>query len=146
MSFSSFRKLLAVAAVLVLIGLSIVSRTKIHSQTLKTWKPEKIGKDAISLWDHRFEEMQAYLPQHGVIGYINDKSVPGRKLNSLDASGEYNLTRYSLTPLILADDPNEELVVGNFSFNDTPPPFKSMGFTVVKQFDAEIYLLKRQPK
>ena len=146
MSFVKIRKIFAIAAILVLISLSIFSRLTVHSQTLKTWKPGQVGKDPISLWDHRLKRMKGLLPAHGVIGYINDSSVPGRKADGLDASGEYNLTRYALAPLILANDSKHDLVVGNFTISETPPPFEKMGFSVVKQIDSEIYLLKHQTK
>jgi hypothetical protein len=142
----NFRRQITGISLFIIILLASISRVDFHTRTQKSWDPKKAGQDAITIWDQRLKAFAPYLPEHGTIGYRDDRSIPGREVNDLDASGEYTLTRYALAPLIVQDDPKQVLVVGNFSFGSDPPSFDKLGFTVIKQFDYELFLLKRTSK
>ena len=61
--------------------------------------------------DLRFAALKAFLPGHGVVGYIGDPHA---------SPGEYYLTQYALAPLVVDHSVNHALVVGNFSKTSTP--------------------------
>jgi len=67
------------------------------------------AQDEVSLNEKRFAELRAALPQRGVIGYISDEPDPNEKIK------KYYLAQYALAPLIVVNEIDRPLVIGNFS-------------------------------
>lgn len=68
-----------------------------------------IARDKATLYEKRFPALQNALPPSAVVGYMTDKGgIYGTR-------ADYYLTQYSLAPVIITDDINQDLIVGNFS-------------------------------
>jgi ABC-type transport system involved in Fe-S cluster assembly fused permease/ATPase subunit len=53
-------------------------------------------------FEERIKNMNALLPfKHGIIGYFSDENVESIKYDSDNVEGEYILTQYSISPIIL---------------------------------------------
>ncbi|MBK8901886.1 MAG: hypothetical protein IPM53_11920 [Anaerolineaceae bacterium] len=100
------------------------------------------GKDAISLYETRFMEVRTKLrsgPE--AVGYI---SCP--ELDADQNSYHYFLTQYVLTPTIIKNDLDHELILGNFPSelcNIGAMNLEQNNLSVIQEFDDGIVLLKR---
>lgn len=79
-------------------------------KTLIKFDPRFIGSDSVTLLEKRFKRLKKVLTHWGVVGYISD----GDPLMNFDASLEYILLQRSLAPIILDNNLNHPLIVGNF--------------------------------
>ena len=72
--------------------------------------------DTISQWELRFDPIKKILPfKRGVIGYITNSDVPGMGFDPSNEEGEYTLTQYAMSPIILVRGDNEEWTIANLS-------------------------------
>jgi hypothetical protein len=68
--------------------------------------------DPVTVNDRRFAPVLRALPAHGVVGYLS--SLPSDKLfNSALGVAHFYLTQYALSPVIVVNDANRELVVAD---------------------------------
>ncbi len=75
-----------------------------------------IHDDPVADWEKRFVPLKARLPfKTGVVGYISDSSVPGANYNAANDEGEYVLTQYTLTPIIIVKGTAQEWNIANLS-------------------------------
>lgn len=79
--------------------------------------------------DARFSALKRDLPRRGVIGYIGEPGALAR--------GDYYLTEYALSPLVVDDSTNHPLVVANFP---NLPPVAPSGLQLVKDFGHGVAL------
>jgi hypothetical protein len=96
-------------------------------------------KDSVTLFEKRFDGLKKILPTHGVLGYIYT--------NDSDFNNNLNffLTQYTLTPLIIANSPNHELVVGNFYSPEIPSRIiKDNHLVCIRDFGNGVMLFKKQ--
>jgi hypothetical protein len=99
------------------------------------------GQDKISAYQRRLEVLRPALPTRGVVGYLGDPD-PNEE-GALEHFRRYILAQYSLAPLLVVENLEPELVVGNFYPGTTPaaPP----GFRIVRNFGDGLVLFRRVP-
>ena len=74
--------------------------------------------DTIAQWELRFNPIKKMLPfKRGVVGYITNSDVPGAKFDANNEQGEYTLTQYAMSPIVLVRGDNEEWTIADFSSN-----------------------------
>jgi hypothetical protein len=107
-----------------------------------------IGEDPVADWETRFEPLKKRLPfERGAVGYLSDSSVPGVSYDAADDEGEYVLTQYVMSPIILVKGADQEWNVGNLS----PQAYAAWseshdGQFEVIPFKGNIYLLHKVGK
>jgi hypothetical protein len=99
------------------------------------------GKDSITLYDKRFCEIRKELPGCGTLGYITD--INPESYSSY--VGEYYLTQYALSPLVVDNAIEYPVVIGNFH-SDVPDPKNlfSRGLSLVKNYSQGVLLLNNK--
>jgi hypothetical protein len=122
-------------AVFLLIGVALVSAL---SLLLDVYKSYADSSDQIDVFQGRFASLRKALPSHGVVGYVTDAAP-----DLATRSTEYYLTQYTLSPIILVDDPTQPLVVSNFH-TATPNPqlLQSRGLVTIQDFGNGAVLLR----
>jgi hypothetical protein len=82
--------------------------------------------------------LRAVLPKSGVVGYMSDAR------GSMESTRSYYLAQYALAPVVVAQDANHELVVGNCaSALAVARLAAASGLTVVEDFNNGVALLRR---
>lgn len=77
--------------------------------------PRSFGKDDVTRYERRFQDLKKMLPSQGVVGYLTDDHVPGQQTRREDQTAtRFFLTQYALAPLIVVGTPDCSLVVGDF--------------------------------
>ena len=107
-----------------------------------------INTHSHSRYQKKFEALKQILPPHGTVGYISDEFFWEKKDNNVsrNAKGHYRLTRYTLAPLIVANNIDHKLVVGNFH---SPIPYNKLqekGLVLIKEFGNGVMLFRKDPK
>jgi hypothetical protein len=110
--------------------------------------PARAGSDEISSYERRFLELRTALPPHGVVGYVGDPDPEGatpaqRNATSLLHFKRYLLAQYALAPVVLIENTEPELVVGNFDPGSRPS--LPRGFQIERDFGNGLVLLRRRP-
>ncbi len=133
----------------VLLGLIIVASLYASIQNLIASKDlGSIHDDPVLDWEKRFVPLKARLPfKRGVIGYISASSVPGASYDSNNDQGEYVLTQYVMSPIIIITGTNQEWNIGNLK----PDVYKlwsqsNHGQFEVFPFKGNIYLFHKVGK
>lgn len=96
---------------LVLIVLTAFCTNLSHTRNNRSLDRHAIGKDDVTIYDKRFEELRKVLPKRGLVGYVHDQTD---ELKTIQA---YYLTQYALAPIMVVHGVEPELVVGNFSYS-----------------------------
>ena len=95
--------------------------------------------DIVTRSEQRFHGLRAVLPKSGVVGYLSDARGPMEKTRS------YYLAQYALAPVVIAQDTNHELVVGNCaSALGVARLASASGLKVVRDFNNGVALLRRE--
>ena len=130
----------------VLLGLIIVASLYASMQNLIASKDlGSIHDDPVLDWEKRFEPLKGKLPfKRGVVGYISASSVPGASYDSNNDQGEYVLTQYVMSPIIIVKGTGQEWNIGNLK----PDAYKlwsqsNHGQFEVFPFKGNIYLFHR---
>jgi hypothetical protein len=101
------------------------------------------GHPGIAAYESRFDELRDALPARGIVGYATD--VPPEKIfTNPKATAFFYVAQYALAPLIVANDPERELVIGNFHRPPALPPGAAEIWSVSKDFGDGLYLLRRR--
>ncbi len=104
-----------------------------------------LSDDPVADFERRFEPLKQHLPfQRGAVGYISAADIPGVNYDSANDQGEYVLTQYAMSPIILIRGTGQEWNIGNLS----PQAYKvwsqsNHGQFEVVPFKGNIYLLHR---
>ncbi len=73
-----------------------------------------VSEDPVADWEKRFAPIKEQLPfQRGVVGYISDSNVAGATYDAANDEGEYVLTQYVLSPIIIRKGTDEEWNIAN---------------------------------
>lgn len=129
-------------ALLILIFLALLSNLRLFIQSIN-FIPKPLGRDEITLYEKRFEELKKILPSHGVVGYISNKQAEDIRFDA--GAAEYYLTQYALTPLVVVYSLNYPLVVGNFHQSVIDPQiYASRNLVLLKDFGNGVMLLRRE--
>jgi hypothetical protein len=75
-----------------------------------------LSSDPVTKWEVRFNAVKELLPfKRGVVGYLTNSNVPGASYDANNEQGEYTLTQYTMSPIILVQGDNEEWTVANLN-------------------------------
>ena len=105
-----------------------------------------IGHDKVTLYIQRFSSLRKILRGHGIVGYITDKK-PEEISKDFNALQGFYLTQYALSPVIVDNSLDYDLIVGNF--NGLPPGkvfIKNRDVSVYKDFGTGVFLYKTRVK
>lgn len=104
--------------------------------------------DPVADFSKRFDPLKAKLPfKIGTVGYISDSSIPGIKYDAANDEGEYTLTQYVMSPIVIVKGTNQEWNIALL----TPTAYKVWSESSNGQFDVipfkgNLYLLHRLSK
>ena len=98
-----------------IIALMVIASLYASIQNLISTKElGSVSDDPVADWEKRFAPIKAQLPfERGVVGYISDSSVPAAIYNAANDEGEYVLTQYVLSPIIIVKGTDQEWNVAN---------------------------------
>ena len=93
----------------------------------------------VAAHDKRMAPLREALPRRGVVGYVTDVKGPAG-----DPIKRYYLTQYALAPVIVAQFPTYDFVVGDFDdpAKATPPA----GYSLRKDFGNGVLLFALERK
>jgi len=94
------------------------------------------GQDDVSPADERFAQLKTDLPARGVVGYISDETDVNERTK------KYYLAQYALAPLIVVNNTNQPLVIGDFNKEESAG---SENLVLLKRFENGVVLF-RQPE
>ena len=101
--------------------------------------------DPISEYEKRFTGVRQILPQKGAVGFLSD--IPAPFLKGDDGrAGTLYLTQYVLSPVVVYDNAQYPLVVGNFHSSPHPSPelLKILRLRPIANFGNGVVLFKRE--
>jgi glycosyltransferase involved in cell wall biosynthesis len=107
--------------------------------------PGPNARDEISANDARFAPLRGALPPSGRVGYLGDPVVGGDTPRERDDSAlqhfrRYLLAQYALAPVVLVENTDPEVVVGNFDAGAVRPP--PDGFELEGEFGDGLVLYR----
>ena len=130
-------------ALIVVVSLYASIRNLIASKDLGS-----LTDDPVADFSKRFEPLKAKLPfKTGAVGYIANSDVPGAQYNAANEEGEYTLTQYVMSPIIIIKGTNQEWNIALLS----PEAYKTWSASNNGQFEVfpfkgNLYLLHRLSK
>lgn len=96
---------------LVAVGLYASVRNLIATKDLGS-----TSDDPVADWEKRFTPIRQRLPfERGLVGYISDSSIPGVSYDAANDEGEYVLTQYVMSPIVIIKGTNQEWDIANLS-------------------------------
>jgi hypothetical protein len=99
------------------------------------------GHPGIAAYESRFDDLKDALPARGIIGYATD--TPSEDVfSNPEATAFFYVAQYALAPLIVANDPERELVIGNFHRPPALPPGGDEAWSVSRDFGDGLYILR----
>jgi len=124
------------AAIVLLVGLGLVSNFRALSSARRQLGAEVLGRDPMTLFGDRMKSITSDLPRYGVVGYISD------------APDEFNeelvWTRYYLAPLVVLPDSKHHLIIGNFHEPPAATLLAERHLVLTKDYGNGIILLVNQ--
>ena len=100
-------------AISLLVVSFLISNAHLLINSVKT-PLRPIGKDRISLYEKRFDQMRKDLPACSVCGYITDELYMNIGRYGRQAAEDYYLTRYAVSPVLVYNNQERQFVIGNF--------------------------------
>lgn len=106
--------------------------------------------DPISEYEKRFTSLRQVLPRKVAVGFLSDVPAPFLKgdggPNDFTRAGTLYLTQYVLSPVVVHDDAQHPLVVGNFHSSPHPSPelLKSLRLRPVANYGNGVVLFQRE--
>jgi hypothetical protein len=103
-----------------------------------------LNTDPVTAWEVRFQPVKKLLPfKRGAIGFMQNSDVLGT-VSDANEQGEYTLTQYAMSPIILVRGEEEEWTLAEFntSVYQTWSQTNNGQFRVIPLKD-NIYLLHR---
>jgi hypothetical protein len=94
------------------------------------------GRDYVSPADERFAQLKNDLPARGVVGYISDETDVNERTK------KYYLAQYALAPLIVVNNTDQTLVIGDFNKEESAV---TGNLVLLKRFENGVVLF-RQPE
>ncbi len=104
-----------------------------------------VSDDPVADWEKRFSPIKQRLPfERGVVGYISDSSIPGAGYDAANDEGEYVLTQYVMSPVIIVKGTAQEWNIANLDRQAFDMWSRSnQGKFEVTAFKGGLYLLHR---
>lgn len=133
---------------ILLITLSLVFSAYQTLALYRSWNPLAAEKNEVSLWENRLQPLKAKLPPDVTqVGYLAEWDIPGAVYGHTDQFHEFNLTVYTLAPLIVRRGADSAWIVGNFgtlSAKKFEPWLKTaVGSYTLQEISGGIYLIHR---
>jgi hypothetical protein len=95
-----------------------------------------ITDDPVADWEKRFAPIKERLPfRRGVVGYISNASLPGVPYNAANDEGEYVLTQYVMSPIIIVKGTGQEWNIARLD----PQGFQAWSRTNQGKFEVTAY-------
>lgn len=137
--------------VVILIVMSLAFSAYQTLNLFHMFHPQVAEKNEVSVWENRLGPLKDKLPPNVTeIGYLAEWDIPDVKYGHTDQFHEFNLTVYSLAPVIVRRGAETEWIMGNFG---TLSPQKietwldsSIGPHITQEFSGGIYLIHRVEK
>lgn len=99
-------------------------------------------RDAVSVYLRRFEPLKPFLVHEETVGYFCGLSPEALKADSRALAGYY-LAQYALAPVIVANDLDRPVIVGNFGPGQASPEvLQRFGLTAVRNLGNNVFLLE----
>ncbi len=104
-----------------------------------------VSDDPVADWERRFAPLKQRIPfERGLVGYISDSSIPGVSFDAANDEGEYVLTQYVMSPIVIVKGTNQEWDIANLTHQAFELWSKShQGKFEVAAFKGNLYLLHR---
>jgi hypothetical protein len=132
-----------IALLLVLLYAGASTLRWLHRGTEWTSGPVE---DEISRYERRFQDLRAFLPERGTVGYLGHPEPTGATPRDSNAAALLHfrrllLAQYALAPLVLIENTEPEFVLGNFDAGAVPPP--PPGMRVMRDLGNGLVLFRR---
>jgi hypothetical protein len=117
----------------------------------QNWDPQAAEKNEVSIWENRLQSVKEKLPSGtSHIGYTAEWDIPGATYGKTDQFHEFNLTKYTLAPLIVHRGVEYPWIMGNFG-NLSSKKIElwlrdSIGSYAIENIGGGIYLIHRVQK
>lgn len=104
------------------------------------------AQDEITAYENRFQALRRALPSSGVVGYLGDPALGSgdaeqSKRTALLHFRRYLLAQYALAPILLVENTDPELLIGNFE--PGMPARVPPGFAMTREFGDGVVLFRR---
>lgn len=115
------------------------------------FRPSAAETNEVSAWENRLQPLKAKVPSDTMqVGYLAEWDIPGAVYGQTDQFHEFNLTVYSLAPLIVRRGAQSNWIVGNFG-TLSPKKFEpwlrvAVGSYTLQEISGGIYLIHRAEK
>lgn len=126
--------------ILLLVTFSLLASIRLFTHAVN-FRGVVIGNDDISCYENLFSELKKMLSGEKVVGYITDKA-PEEIFADADATAEYYLTQYAISPIIIDIRKRNGFIVGNFHTNWLTNNAKDKKLLLIKDLGNGIMLLK----
>lgn len=118
------RQQIGILLLVILTGFSLFGSLRDH---YTSWRAAP-AIDPVTVHEERIAQLRQFLPREGNVGYVttieNDKIFSAEKsFSNVEFLGQYVLTQYTLAPLVVRNNPDMPVVVGNFIDGEPPSGF-----------------------
>jgi hypothetical protein len=145
---SSYRRL---AGGLVVVLLTAWASLGLLAQEIAAYRalPER---DPVTIHEARIARLRPHLPATGAVGYVTTVAnerifADEQRFGNVEYIAQYALTQYTLAPLIVHNNPEMPLVVGNFLDGPPPPGFlERHGLSQVRDLGDGVVLFRREAR
>jgi hypothetical protein len=139
------------ASFVLLIALSLLFSAYNLFRLFQSWNPQAEEKNEVSIWENRLKPIKEKLPPNTrYVGYIAEWDVPGMPYGKTDQSHEFNLTKYTLAPVIVHRGVEYPWLIGNFGNLSSKKVelwlSDSIGGYEIENIGGGIYLIHRVEK
>ena len=108
------RKILQISTLMVISAFYVYSSFDHFLLTLNTPSHD----EGVRRFEERLKNLRDLIPlEHGIIGYISNENIDSVEYDAANASGEYVLSQYALSPLILDKGKYHEWNILNMTSN-----------------------------
>ena len=135
---------------LLLLGLTLAASLNLLYQNGKAY-PDFLKTDPVTIHETRINQIKSALPQTASVGYVtavdNEKIFYyERSLTNVEFLAQYILTQYNLAPVIVYNNPDYPLVVGNYIDGSPDPGFlKRKALIPIRDFGDGLILYQKEP-
>ena len=130
------------AAVIALMVLSLSSASLFFKQTISAGGKSIWPNDA-GVYEKRFEGLRKELPRRGTVGYVTDVRPEEFSTNPVHGA-RYYLTQYALSPVLVDNNCDHELIIGNFHRHPSESTAGPMQFILLKDLGNGVVLLRNK--
>lgn len=118
---------------------ALISEAQLLRQAVTAYR----GGDEVGEHETRFRALRRHLPPRGVVGYMSDGKREPQGAEGARYVRQYFMTQYVLSPILVADTTDADLVVGNFFMSRSAPGRPLPGFELAQDFGEGVALFRR---